>query len=95
MDNMNSKESLEQIKVELLQQLQNLQGAPSVQMQQAPPLFEISSKDKSNGAGDNDNEGGNNNNNNEDNPDERPKAKTKHGDGDKKVHEAEFYDQVD
>ena len=68
--------SLEQIKVELLQQLQNLQGAPSVQMQQVPPLFEIAKPD-------------------EEDPDERPKAKTKHGDGDKRPHEAELYDKVD
>ena len=33
--------SLEEIKYELLQQLQNLQGAPSVQMQQVPPLYEV------------------------------------------------------
>jgi hypothetical protein len=33
--------SLESVKIELLQQLQNLQGAPSVQMQQVPPLFEV------------------------------------------------------
>jgi len=32
---------LESIKIEVLQQLQNLQGAPSVQMQQVPPLFEV------------------------------------------------------
>jgi histone deacetylase 1/2 len=32
---------LEAIKIDLLQQLQNLQGAPSVQMQQVPPLFEV------------------------------------------------------
>ena len=31
--------------MELLQQLQNLKGAPSVQMQQVPPLFEVP-KDK-------------------------------------------------
>jgi histone deacetylase 1/2 len=33
--------TLEEIKYELLQQLQNLQGAPSVQMQQVPPLYEV------------------------------------------------------
>lgn len=41
MENLNTPESLESIKIELLQQLQNLQGAPSVQMQQVPPLFEV------------------------------------------------------
>lgn len=41
MENLNTPESLEAIKIDLLQQLQNLQGAPSVQMQQVPPLFEV------------------------------------------------------
>jgi histone deacetylase 1/2 len=66
--------------VELLQQLQNLQGAPSVQMQQVPPLFQVQ-KDSSH--------------NDEQNPDERPKNKTRNGDGDRKSHETEFYDKVD
>merc|ERR1712032_1220479 len=77
-ENQNSPESLEAIKIELLQQLQNLQGAPSVQMQQVPPLFEVKENIED-----------------EDNPDERPKAKTRHGDGDRKAHDAELYDQVD
>lgn len=32
--------SLKSVRTELLQQLQNLQGAPSVQMQQMPPPYE-------------------------------------------------------
>lgn len=68
---------LEGIKIELLQQLQNLQGAPGVQMQQVPPLYEVKKNQE------------------EENPDERPKAKTRHGDGDRKAHPAEMYDQVD
>jgi histone deacetylase 1/2 len=36
---------LENIKVELLQQLKNLQGAPSIQMQQVPPLFQVERDD--------------------------------------------------
>ena len=32
--------SLKSVRTELLQQLQNLQGAPSVQMQQVPPAYE-------------------------------------------------------
>ena len=36
---------MENIKIELLQQLQNLQGAPSIQMQQVPPLFQVERDD--------------------------------------------------
>lgn len=32
--------SLKSVRTELLQQIQNLQGAPSVQMQQVPPAYE-------------------------------------------------------
>lgn len=32
--------SLKSVRTELLQQLQNLQGAPSVQMQEVPPPYE-------------------------------------------------------
>lgn len=35
-----TKSSLKSVRTELLQQLQNLQGAPSVQMQKVPPPFE-------------------------------------------------------
>jgi len=34
------RSSLKSVRTELLQQLQNLQGAPSVQMQQVPPPYE-------------------------------------------------------
>ena len=34
------RSSLKSVRTELLQQLQNLQGAPSVQMQQVPPAYE-------------------------------------------------------
>jgi hypothetical protein len=37
---LNSTETLEGVRIELLQQLQDLQGAPSVAMQQVPPAFE-------------------------------------------------------
>jgi histone deacetylase 1/2 len=40
MENLNDKPMLDAIRSELLQQLQDLQGAPSVAMQQVPPLFE-------------------------------------------------------
>jgi histone deacetylase 1/2 len=72
--------SLDAIKVELLQQLQNLQGAPSVQMQQVPPLFQVNENEENDGGPEDD---------------ERLTSKTRHGDGDKRAHEAEFYDKVD
>mmetsp|Transcript_29475 Transcript_29475/g.43481 ORF Transcript_29475/g.43481 Transcript_29475/m.43481 type:complete len:429 (-) Transcript_29475:180-1466(-) len=78
-ENLNTKESLEGIKNELLQQLMDLQGAPGVQMQQVPPPYKVQKGEEAK----------------EDNPDERPKASTKHGDGDKKPHESELYDKVD
>jgi hypothetical protein len=34
------RRSLKSVRTELLQQLQNLQGAPSVQMQEVPPPYE-------------------------------------------------------
>ena len=40
MENMNGKAALDSVRTELLSQLQSLQGAPSVQMHQVPPLFE-------------------------------------------------------
>jgi histone deacetylase 1/2 len=40
MENLNDKAMLESIRVELLQQIQDLQGAPSIAMHQVPPLFE-------------------------------------------------------
>jgi hypothetical protein len=79
MENMNDSAMLESVRVELLQQLQDLQGAPSVAMHQVPPLFDRKSAD----AGD------------EKDPDEREEAKTKSGEGTKKQHDAEMYDMVD
>jgi histone deacetylase 1/2 len=40
MENLNKKGKIEEIRIDLLQQLQSLQGAPSVAMQQVPPLYE-------------------------------------------------------
>ena len=79
-DNMNTQQSLEQVRVDLLEQLQNLQGAPSVQMQQVPPDFELKKKKEgeNDGGQDDDVRGGNMNK-----------------DVVKKQHEAEFYDSVD
>jgi len=46
MENQNSKEMLDSVRTELLQQLQDLQGAPSVAMHQAPPLFKRAEPDE-------------------------------------------------
>jgi histone deacetylase 1/2 len=40
MDNANSSQALETVRTELLQQLKELRGAPSIQMHQVPPAFE-------------------------------------------------------
>lgn len=90
MENLNDPGMLESVRIEILQQLQDLQGAPSVAMQEVPPLFDRklpsgASKDDDD---DNDME--------EDDPDRRVRqGKTKHGDGVRKEHEAELYDKVD
>jgi histone deacetylase 1/2 len=95
MENANGKDVLDSVRTELLQQISNLQSAPSVAMQQVPPLF-TRAKDSSNSnrkdvqdAGDAD-------------PDRR---QLPHNDqqqpGDsgggvvRKQHAAEFYDKVD
>lgn len=79
-DNLNSKETLESIRIELLQQLQDLQGAPSVAMHQAPPVFKRARADSIT----------------ESNPDEKEASKTRSGHhGTRKQHSAELYDQVD
>ena len=40
MENMNDKAKIDEIRTDLLQQLQELQGAPGVSMQIVPPLYE-------------------------------------------------------
>mmetsp|Transcript_12135 Transcript_12135/g.15831 ORF Transcript_12135/g.15831 Transcript_12135/m.15831 type:complete len:465 (+) Transcript_12135:175-1569(+) len=80
-ENLNTESSLEKVRVGLLSQLQALQGAPSVQMHQVPPAFRVEeSKEGLNDGGAED--------------DERDKGNgpTKGGNGEKKRHEAEFYD---
>jgi hypothetical protein len=75
--------SLEAVRVELLQQLQSLQGAPSVQMQEVPPAFKVQKE----------NEEGQNDGGEED--DVRQPARTKDGNGTPREHESELYDKVD
>lgn len=40
MENLNTKNVLDSVRTDLLQQLQDLQGAPSIAMQQVPPPFQ-------------------------------------------------------
>jgi len=77
---LNSKDNLDAVRTELLQQLQDLQGAPSVAMHEVPPLFERTHRPRSA---------------EEDDADERDMGKTKDGDGSRRVHGSELYDQVD
>lgn len=77
--------SLETVRVDILQQLQSLQGAPSVGMHEVPPPFEVK-KDNVEGM----NDGGA-----EDDVREKGPGKTKDGQGIRKEHEAELYDDVD
>lgn len=80
MENLNGKDMLENVRVELLQQLSDLQGAPSVAMHQVPPAFERTKAKE----GD------------EDDPDERDAVgKTKDGTGTRRQHSSELYDKVD
>lgn len=82
-ENMNTDASLEAVRVELLQQLQQLQGAPSVQMQEVPPEFDLRKDAIAEGV----NDGG-------EDDDIRPLSKTSKGKGDgiRKEHQSEFYD---
>jgi hypothetical protein len=76
--------SLDSVRSELLQQLQGLQGAPSVQMQEVPPPFDLQKEKAAEGQ----NDGGAGDDVRSD------RGQTKDG-GDRKVHEAEFYDATD
>lgn len=46
-ENMNTKASLESVRIDLLTQLMSLRGAPSVQMAEIPPDFEVMKEDAS------------------------------------------------
>jgi len=80
-----SLRSLETVRVDILEQLQSLQGAPSVEMHQVPPAFKVR-KDHEEGMKD----GGE-----EDDVREKGPGRTKDGQGTRKEHEAELYDNVD
>jgi len=85
MENLNTDSSLEAVRVDLLSQLQSLQGAPSVQMQEVPPQFvvrhDIPGDDDDGGSSDDIREKG-------------PGIISK-GNGERRVHESEFYDGDD
>lgn len=87
MENLNTKESLDIVRTDLLQQLQELQGAPSVQMQQVPPPYQVTKAPE-------DEEGGTDGGP-QDDVRERGPGKTKSGNGTRKTHESELYDEVD
>lgn len=88
MENLNSKDNIDAVRVELLQQLKDLQGAPSVAMHEVPPVFERApeggipavelAEDKD--------------------PNQRPPeggSRTRTGDGQRREHGSELYDKVD
>lgn len=109
MENLNSKSMLESVRIELLQQLQDLQGAPSVAMHEVPPLFDRKSTNDAKGSSSYSKKIKKSNaddsidrptssmdaDDDDDKNDERPAKTTKSGDGVRKEHEAELYDKVD
>ena len=80
MDNLNTPSSIDAIRTELLQQLSDLQGAPSVAMHEVPPLFPRAEKD-----GDDDNHN---------NCGSGTGGGTKSS-ADRRAHGSELYDKVD
>ena len=104
MENLNSKSMLESVRIELLQQLQDLQGAPSVAMHEVPPLFDRKNtndtgishgKRNKKNADDTMDHPSSMDAHDDNDDDERPTKSTKNGDGIRKEHEAELYDKVD
>mmetsp|Transcript_22234 Transcript_22234/g.40395 ORF Transcript_22234/g.40395 Transcript_22234/m.40395 type:complete len:426 (-) Transcript_22234:98-1375(-) len=85
MENLNTPESLEAVRVDILEQLQSLQGAPSVGMQQVPPQFKVQ----------NEHAEGMNDGGAQDDVREKGPGRTKDGQGIRKEHESELYDNVD
>ncbi|GKY91360.1 histone deacetylase 2 [Mayamaea pseudoterrestris] len=78
--NMNTPETLDSVREDLLKQLQDLQGVPSVAMHEAPPTFARAERE-----GEDD-----------DDPDEREiGGKTRTGEGTRRQHGSELYDSVD
>jgi len=88
-ENQNTEATLGAVRNELLMQLQGLQGAPSVQMQEVPPEFDLKKERRE--------EGWNDGGHEEDDVRNKGNGKTSKGKGDgvRKTHQAEFYDAVD
>eukprot|EP00555_Chaetoceros_dichaeta_P005804 CAMPEP_0198262856 /NCGR_PEP_ID=MMETSP1447-20131203/11302_1 /TAXON_ID=420782 /ORGANISM="Chaetoceros dichaeta, Strain CCMP1751" /LENGTH=455 /DNA_ID=CAMNT_0043951259 /DNA_START=68 /DNA_END=1435 /DNA_ORIENTATION=- len=88
-ENQNTEATLGAVRNELLQQLQGLQGAPSVQMQEVPPEFDLKKERNA--------EGWNDGGHLEDDVRHKGNGKTSKGKGDgvRKTHQADFYDAVD
>jgi histone deacetylase 1/2 len=82
-ENENTAAGLAKVREDLMMQLQNLQGAPSVQMQEVPPSFVISNESVGR---EGDNDGGQ-----DDNRRDRGNGSTSKGQGERRRHEAEFY----
>ena len=91
-ENMNTEASLESVRIDLLNQLIGIKGAPSVQMSEVPPDFEVikenaeaekerkSTKEDREGEGMNDGGSG----------DDKRNRNTKDGKGERREHEAEL-----
>jgi histone deacetylase 1/2 len=104
MENLNDKKMLDGIRTELLQQLSELQGAPSVGMQQVPPLFTRASSSNSQKRSDS-NVGMAMETDRDDRDADVHDDSSKHDDDDddvdhehlvsKKQHESELYDKID
>jgi histone deacetylase 1/2 len=99
MDNLNDKAMLESVRIDILRQLHDLQGAPSIGMHEVPPLFDrkndtINMKKNDDTIDQPTSTTVHDNDDNDDDANERY-SKTKHGDGVRKVHDAELYDKVD
>mgnify|MGYP003564238804 CR=1 FL=1 len=107
MDNLNLQKTIDNIWSDLLQQIQDLQGAPSVSMQVVPPLYEVR-RDKDAPGGEDDDKDGEDKDDDDDDDDEndnnsqqkhrpakkRTKRKYKEKDT-RRQHPAEYYDKVD
>jgi len=81
-ENLNTESSLETVRTELLKQLQTLQGAPSVQMQEVPPKFVIR-----HGSTVDENDGGFQDDIREKGTGRKPKSGAE-----RRAHDSEFYD---
>jgi histone deacetylase 1/2 len=102
MENLNTKELLDSVRIDLLQQVSEIKGAPSVAMQQVPPLFQRRIEGANNDINDTDVDrqargmSSNQHEKNDDNPDMRDViGKNSSGDGTRRAHPCEFYDNVD